>query len=202
MDDKKLPCLRILKTAWCSSARTSESDIYLSIEKPNPRGLAEFECGGDVRFPRPAGFPITVQNLRGNIHHTVAENLDKPTSVLHRFILRTVGRPLWDYTSDRDLLTGFHDALKGACLFITGYRHLSLPSIAQGPRGILHRYTSAGNILLAEKKVDDGPCGFITDSKFDRIQGSTLRRRPVITSQHTTFESNSAVKRGAGMMVS
>jgi len=102
----------ILKTAWCSSARTSESDIYLSIEKPNPRGLTEFECGGDVRFSRLAGFPITMQNLRGNIHHTVTEDLDKPTPVLQRLILRTVGRPLWDYTSDRDLLTGFSDALK------------------------------------------------------------------------------------------
>jgi len=49
MNDNKLPCLRgnmmTLKTAWCSSARTSESDIYLSIEKPNPRGLVAFECG-------------------------------------------------------------------------------------------------------------------------------------------------------------
>ena len=119
LGDNMLPCLRgntkILKTAWRSSARISESDIYLqlSIEKPNPRGLAEFECGGDVRFPGLAGFPITVRNLRGDIHRTLGDDLEQPTTVLHRLILRTVGRPLWDYTSDRDLLTGFRDALEG-----------------------------------------------------------------------------------------
>jgi len=136
LGDNKLPCLRgnmmIMKTAWRSSARTSESDIYLSIGKPNPRGMAEFECGGDVMFPGLAGFPITVRNLR-NIHHARTNDLDEPTPVLHRLILRTVGRPLWDYTSDRDLLTGFRDALKGVCSFFASYHHLSLPSSAQGP---------------------------------------------------------------------
>jgi hypothetical protein len=38
---------------------------------------------------------------------------DHQTSVLHRFILGTVGRPLWKYTSDSDLLIGFHDAIQG-----------------------------------------------------------------------------------------
>ena len=135
--DNKLPCLRgnmmIMKTAWRSSARTSESDIYLSIEQPNPRGLAEFECGGNVRFPGLAGFPITVRNLRGDIHHTLRDDLDQPTPVLHRLILRTVGRPLWDYSSDRDLLTGFRDALEGQCLLIAIDRHLSPPFSAQDP---------------------------------------------------------------------
>ena len=117
----KLPCLcgnMIMKTAWRSSARSSESDIYLSIEKPNPRGLAEFECGGDVRFPGLAGFPITVRNLRGDIYHTLRDDLDQPTPVLHRVVLRTVGCPLWDYSSDHDLLTSFRDALEGQCLLI------------------------------------------------------------------------------------
>lgn len=118
--DNMLPRLRgntmIMKTAWRSNARTSESDFYLSIEKPNPRGLAEFACGGDVRFPGLAGFPITLQNLRGNIfHRTVGNNIDQPSMIFHQLILRTVGRTLWDYTSDCDLLTGFRDALKGEC---------------------------------------------------------------------------------------
>ena len=93
--DNKLPSLRgnmmIMKTAWRSSDRTSESDIYLSIEQPNPRGPAEFECGGDVRFPGLAGFPITVRNLRGGIYHTLRDDLDQSTPVLHRLIFCTVG---------------------------------------------------------------------------------------------------------------
>ena len=106
----------ILKTAWrnLNSARTSESYIYLSIETPNPRGLAEFECGGDVRFPGLAGFPITMRNLRVDIfHRTFGDDFNQPTMVLHRLILCTVGRPLWEYALDRDLLTGFCDALEG-----------------------------------------------------------------------------------------
>lgn len=39
----------IMKTAWRNSARTPESDIYMSIDQP-PEGVAKFECGGDVNF--------------------------------------------------------------------------------------------------------------------------------------------------------
>jgi hypothetical protein len=35
------------------------------------------------------------------------------TSVLHRLVLGTVGRPLCEYTSDSDLLIGFRDAIQG-----------------------------------------------------------------------------------------
>ena len=57
-----------------------------------------------------SGFPITVQNLRTDIfHRTLGVEIDQPTMVL-----RTVGRPLWDYTSDR-VLTGFCDALESVC---------------------------------------------------------------------------------------
>jgi hypothetical protein len=109
----------IMKTAWRSSARTSESDIYLSIDQP-PEGLAKFECGGDVWH---AG-PITVQNLRGKaVPSHALEDIDPPTPVLHRLVLGTVGRPLWEYTSELDLLTGFRDALQGESLLIS-YDHL------------------------------------------------------------------------------
>ena len=102
----------VMKTAWRSSARTPESDIYMSIVQ-FPEGLAKFECGGDVNY---AGYPITVQNLRNpdNIIRDIS-SLTLPTPVLHRLILSTVGRPLWEYTSDFDLLAGFRDALQGEC---------------------------------------------------------------------------------------
>jgi hypothetical protein len=116
----------IMKTAWRSSARTSESDIYMSIDQP-PEGLAKFECGGDVWS---AGYPITVQNLRGKAVHAL--DIDPPTPVLHRLVLGTVGRPLWEYTSELDLLTGFRAALQGESLLIS-YDHLSPPFSSQGP---------------------------------------------------------------------
>ncbi|KAF8971103.1 hypothetical protein BDZ97DRAFT_1787725 [Flammula alnicola] len=104
----------ILKKAWRSSRRTPESDVYMSIHPP-PEGLTKFECGGDVKL---AGYPITVQNLRSHpVRNFQPEgDIDPPTPVLHRLALGTVGRPMWEYTSDRDLLTGFRDALQGECL--------------------------------------------------------------------------------------
>lgn len=101
----------IMKTAWRSSARPPESYIYRSILLP-PKGLATFECGDDVHLN---GWPITVQNLRNQpVVYPLAENDNIPTTpVLHRLILRTIGRPMWQYTSDHDLLTGFRDALLG-----------------------------------------------------------------------------------------
>ncbi|KAF8232704.1 hypothetical protein L208DRAFT_1560975 [Tricholoma matsutake] len=68
----------------------------MSIDQP-PEGLAKFECGGDVNF---AGYPITVHSEP--VRNLLPEGDFHP--VVHRLILRTVGRPLWEYTSDRDLL--------------------------------------------------------------------------------------------------
>ena len=101
----------IMKTAWRSSSRLPESDIYRSILVPL-KGLAKFECGDDVYFN---GYPITVQNLRSSpVVHPLPENDNSPIiPVLHRLILGTIGRPMWQYTSDHDLLTGFRDALIG-----------------------------------------------------------------------------------------
>ena len=127
----------VMKTAWRSSARMSESDIYLSIDQP-PEGLAKFECGGDVWS---AGYPITVQNLRGKAVYDL--DIDPPTSVLHRLVLGTIGRPLWEYTSDLDLLSGFRAALQGESLLIISCDHLSPPFSSPGP--LRSKHTSPGH---------------------------------------------------------
>ncbi|KAF8072218.1 hypothetical protein FPV67DRAFT_1667650 [Lyophyllum atratum] len=199
----KQPCIggneMILKTAWRSSAMTPESDIYMSIAQP-PEGLAEFECGGDVCID---GDPITVQNLRGHLVHEI----DPPTPVLHRLILSTVGRPLWEYTTDLELLTGFRDALKA---------HKNLCD-----QGILHRDISAGNVLLTANP-NASLRGFITDLEFARIESSSLAKPLTVTkdispktryndqgcflykthettSTHTKFALTVTVQRGAHM---
>ncbi|KAF8072224.1 hypothetical protein FPV67DRAFT_1623110 [Lyophyllum atratum] len=165
----KQPCIggneMVLKTAWRNSAMTPESDIYMSIIQP-PEGLAKFECGGDVCFD---GYRITVQNLRGHLVHEI----DPPTPVLHRLILDTVGRPLWEYTTDRELLTGFRDALKA---------HKDLCD-----QGILHRDISAGNVLLTDNS-DVSFRGFITDLEFARIESSSLAKPLTGTAQFMARE--------------
>jgi len=117
----------IMKTAWRSSARTPESDIYLAIPDPYPEGVAKFKCGGDVNFPS-TGFPITMQNLRNKDRQNISPATLTP--VLHRLILLTVGRPMWEYVSERDLLTGFRDAIRGQC-FVIDWRLLSSDIVFQ-----------------------------------------------------------------------
>ena len=164
-----------IKTAWRSSARIPESDIYRSIPVP-PKGLAEFECGGDVIF---AGFPITVQNLRSNTPYRPLPTNDQPsTPVLHR-LLRTVGRQMWKAVSERELLTGFRDALRGEQALISTIVLLAIISHLISAHkdlcdiGILHRDISAGNILLAANQQTQLK-GFITDLEFAHIESSTI----------------------------
>ena len=113
----------ILKTTWRTNARSSEASIYEKVMGTH-HGLARYIAGGDVRDPRPdlrktkANLPhnwkqldvITVHHLRAEVFDAFAPNL-----VLHRLILKSVGRPLWEYSSDLELLKGMRAALEGAC---------------------------------------------------------------------------------------
>ena len=98
---------KVLKTAWRNRARTGEAVIYRAVQGEKPSGLADFFAGGDVRSA--SGEPITVQYLRGSDDDCVDE---WETPVLHRVLLNSVGRPLWEYDSELELLK----ALRAACL--------------------------------------------------------------------------------------
>jgi hypothetical protein len=106
----------IMKTAWGNSQKTPESKVYSSMKLPI-LGLAKFECGGDAIFSGATEYPMTVRNLRSDLHdHNFLCDYAETTSetpIFHRLILSTVGRPMWSYTTDLDLLTGFRDALQG-----------------------------------------------------------------------------------------
>ena len=77
--------------------------------------------------------------LRGKALHDL--DIDPPSLVLHRLVLCTVqvGRPLKDYTSDPDLLSGFRAALLGESLLV-----ISLDR--------LRDYTSQRTVACVEKK--------------------------------------------------
>jgi hypothetical protein len=96
----------VLKNAWRSGARTSESEIYQSIIGSHP-GVAGYSSGGDVMSPA-NGSPISVSTLRGVSPSDVHDN---PT--LHRVLISALGRPLWVYRSELELIQGLHAALKG-----------------------------------------------------------------------------------------
>ncbi|KAF8174888.1 hypothetical protein BJ912DRAFT_989460 [Pholiota molesta] len=175
-DNKTLPSLNgdemSMKTAWRNNQKTPESMIYSSIKLP-VLGLVKFECGGDAIFSGVTGYPMTVRNLRSNFLCDY-EDPTSETPVLHRLILSTVGRPMWSYTTDLDLLTGFRDALQA---------HQRLCD-----RRILHRDISADNILLS--KDSTAPFrGFIIDLDFVHIDDLTIQQ-PEVTLKMNVIRQN------------
>lgn len=97
----------VLKNAWRSSERLPESTIYQSI-KGQHAGVADYEFGDDVVLPRNDNCLLSVKNLRDS------SSVDEGnTAVLHRLVISTLGRPLWEATSELELLKGIYAALEG-----------------------------------------------------------------------------------------
>ncbi|KAL0955611.1 hypothetical protein HGRIS_001846 [Hohenbuehelia grisea] len=159
----------ILKDAWRNSWRTGEAAIYGSLPS-HPTGVARFLQGGDVVFPSDKKEVISAYNLRNlpGADIYAEENLQpigpssgdgQPTAVLHRLVLQTIGRPLWDFVNYVELMRAFRAA-------ITGHEALV-------DQGILHRDISPGNIMIsAESNPTPGEEGFLMDlefAKFDEI---------------------------------
>lgn len=106
----------VMKTSWRQSGRNSESSIYRAVRGTSHPALAEFLTGGDVIDPRhdllddaPAQHVITAHYLRNNLSLVA----DDHSPVMHRLILKTIGRSIWTYTSDLELLRGIRAALQG-----------------------------------------------------------------------------------------
>ncbi|KAF8072223.1 hypothetical protein FPV67DRAFT_927385 [Lyophyllum atratum] len=126
-------------------------------------------------------YPTTVQNPCQHHVHTLLRDGDihPPTHVLHRLVLTsssTVGRPLWEYTTDLELLMGFLDALQA---------HKELCD-----QGILHRDITPRNVLLAVNPTASLRA-FISDLDIALIESSPLTKPEVAIT---------TVERGTNMM--
>ncbi|KII84976.1 hypothetical protein PLICRDRAFT_32185 [Plicaturopsis crispa FD-325 SS-3] len=194
--DPKSGRLLVLKNAWRSSKRTPESAIYRHIRGSHP-GLALFDSGGDVIFPGEK-VAISAQRLRD-----FNDLGDGETAILHRIVIETLGRPLWDYSTELELLLGIRAAMKG---------HQFLYE-----QGILHRDVSGGNVMLsADAALGAESEGFLMDVEYARVEGAFLDKVTVTDIKsvnhghgihsdtgpakrtHTHF-SSSRVLRGAAM---
>ncbi|KAF7976750.1 hypothetical protein HWV62_5734 [Athelia sp. TMB] len=144
--------LVVLKSAWRSGGRLAESKIYGSAKGRHP-GVAEFVSGADVIFAG-TNRTINVDAIRGRPIGAVCS----PT--LHRLILNSFGTPVWEYSSELELVKGFRAALSG---------HQWLVS-----QGILHRDVSAGNILLTPGDPRDGYDGFIMDVELAYLSADEI----------------------------
>ncbi|KAL0960122.1 hypothetical protein HGRIS_011763 [Hohenbuehelia grisea] len=144
----------ILKNAWRPSDHNSESDIYQSIST-RLAGVAEFLQGGDVTMPGSTDV-IRVDRLRCVPGRSFVPSAQS-TWILHRLVLKTIGRALWDADSFLDIVKGVRAALNG---------HKSLCS-----HNILHRDVSTGNVLLsAEPSAKPGEEGFLADLESAHVE--------------------------------
>lgn len=107
INDKPTGDLKILKTAWRHRDRTPESEVYKALDNGSGHpAVAKFDTGADVCFPNSDGQKICVSRLRG-----APATDDDPT--LHRLILSSVGRPIWEYNTGEELLRGLKAAVLG-----------------------------------------------------------------------------------------
>ncbi|GJJ15502.1 hypothetical protein Clacol_009780 [Clathrus columnatus] len=154
----------ILKTAWRQSKRPSESAIMQRI-KGSHDGLVQYSQGSDVFFPSSSHISppkVTTANLRNQNRHVEGD-----TTILHRLIFKTVGRPIWEFDSYLE----FFLAIKAA---LNAHKFLA-------DQNILHRDISAGNVLLSSNpNAPDSQKGFLTDLEFARIDDGTLETKSII----------------------
>ncbi|CDO72565.1 hypothetical protein BN946_scf184983.g48 [Trametes cinnabarina] len=165
-DNKLVGGDMILKSTWRSSDRDSESFVYQNIKGSHP-GLAKFIVGGDAVFPS-NNEVITVHSLRG-----MPLSRGERTKVWHRLLIESVGKPVWAYQTDRELLEGLIGALKA-------HRFLS-------EQNILHRDVSAGNVLLALDPEQQGTAGFLTDLEYARMGAVITRTRQETVEAPTAY---------------
>ncbi|KAF9487443.1 hypothetical protein BDN71DRAFT_1436851 [Pleurotus eryngii] len=146
----------------------TNSEIYeMGQLEEGCAGATDFHYGGDAVFPYAESSPaISIINIRnpdyhvnpGNLLDVLSHRSISATSMLHRLILKTVGRPLWDADNYIELLRGFRAALLSHGRL---WKH-----------GVLHRDINAGNIVLAidPKAVEEGKEGYIMDLQLARLR--------------------------------
>lgn len=100
---------KIMKTSWRHSDRIPESEVYKAFDDGHP-AVAKFDIGADVYLPGSSEQKIRVLSLRG------ASPADDDL-ILHRLILSSVGRPIWEYSSEEELLRGLKAAVLGSVQF-------------------------------------------------------------------------------------
>ncbi|KAI0791015.1 hypothetical protein C8Q75DRAFT_805887 [Abortiporus biennis] len=155
--------LVILKNAWRKKARRSETVIYgalrlLGLQDPGVIGIAHLVNGQDVCDQN--GGVISVESIR-KVFGLSPPNPITDNPILHRIVISTIGKPIWDFNRAQDFLIGSQDIVSG------------LKALEE--LGISHRDISPGNLMLEERVVENQGGhvteihGFIIDFQFAYI---------------------------------
>ncbi|EPT03304.1 hypothetical protein FOMPIDRAFT_89052 [Fomitopsis schrenkii] len=160
----------IIKESWGGLARTSETkhyqDILRSAGGSDLTGIAKFVVGDDAgrreerdrvegerkkaMNPRARNFVRAGHLTVGGFHHAPEKNRWNERS-LTRIVLETVGTPLSEFLTTKELVTAFRDAIKG--------HHQAYLN------GVVHRDVSEGNVMISRDKKQSFS-GFIQDFDY------------------------------------
>jgi Fungal protein kinase len=121
----------IMKNAWRASGRLAESTVYKMLfngaqeslpELPSLDGVAQFVEGGDIfDLENPNNNVIKVSGHRQGFGNPIKE-LDDP--VLHRLVLASRGRKLYEYETFSQLMKGTKKIVGGWLLACLACHHL------------------------------------------------------------------------------
>ncbi|GJJ15440.1 hypothetical protein Clacol_009718 [Clathrus columnatus] len=152
---------RLQQTAWRQTNCLSESAIMQRIQEHHD-GLVQYSqvflpSSGPIASPK-----IITVNLRNQTRHAEGD-----TTILHRLIFKTVGRPIWEFDSYLEFFLAIKTALNA---------HKFLAD-----QHILHLDISAGDVLLSSNpNAPASQKGFLTDLEFAQIDDETLETKNII----------------------
>ncbi|KAI0365541.1 hypothetical protein BV20DRAFT_973090 [Pilatotrama ljubarskyi] len=141
-----------------SGSSTAPSSLFSSASSSSSFGeLSDSEMTDDAQSAQgpPDGYPYPM-------HETYSWRLSvgddaQPRERSHvRFVVDTVGRPLSQFKTTKELVTAMRDAIKGHQL-----------ALQYG--GILHRDVSTGNILIVDRPRDDRTKGILHDYDYSSM---------------------------------
>ncbi|GJE89840.1 hypothetical protein PsYK624_059500 [Phanerochaete sordida] len=183
----------IMKSAWRHTDRRPEAEIYRYLQSKRltgTRGIADFLVGEDVSLvcADQHDRALSVNALRPS-DAVLDEDI-----ILHRVVLPSVGRPLWEFDDPEHFLRALLAIVKGI--------------EALQKHGILHRDLSIGNVLLSADRRE-GYEAFLTDFEFARIEAIVDEHNPVtimplpkertLPSEATNTRTRSTINRGPQM---
>ncbi len=106
----------ILKSAWRTTGRKGEAEIYDEITSllkranlPYPRGMATPSSGGDVKHDDAL---LTVSAHR-DLSRSQPDDEHVVDRVLHRVIIKDYGKPLWLWSDVKEFALALRDVVEG-----------------------------------------------------------------------------------------
>jgi hypothetical protein len=110
---------RVLKSTWRASSRPAEGSVFETFlgnldTDCWPTGLGRILSSGDATAQNPETRTKDIISISYIRRGLASAQSVKTNRILNRLVVREVGKPMWQYSSDVELLLGFRDCLRGS----------------------------------------------------------------------------------------